>query len=240
MNSLRMVLIGMGFLALAWSAGCVVDHVKPEPPAPESYYPAAGQVIHSRAEGFTSRVIQTDRERTWLELRLAPHASGPPPHLHTGFAEHFYVERGSLSLRVGNKVMVLHAGEEFRVPPGVVHQPFNPTDEEVIVRGPLTVEYALPRSFVLFLSQIYGFIDESPAHAKPPAVVLQMALFGPRYDAWMATPPLAVQRIQTKLLRPIARLLGYHSYYERFAPTPKSSPESAAAAAIDEPWRARQ
>ena len=47
------------------------------------------------------------------------------------------------------------------------------------MRGPLTAEYALPRNFVLFLSQVYGFVDESPEHAKPPAVVLQMTLFGP-------------------------------------------------------------
>lgn len=230
MNSLRVVSVVMVFIALTCLVACIADHVNPDPPAPESYYPAAGQVIHSGAEGFTSEVIQTDGERAWLELRLAPHAPGPPPHLHTGFSENFHVEKGTLSLRVGNKVMVLHAGEEFRVPPGVVHQPFNPTDEEVIVRGPLTAEYALPRNFVLFLSQVYGFVDESPEHAKPPAVVLQMTLFGPRYDIWLASPPLAVQRIQATLLRPLARLLGYHSYYERFAPGRKSSSESTSSA----------
>jgi len=58
---------------------------------------------------------------TWLELTLAPHAPGPPPHVHT-FAEHFVVAKCTLSLRVGNEVKVFHAGEGFRVPSGVVHQ----------------------------------------------------------------------------------------------------------------------
>jgi hypothetical protein len=138
--------------------------------------------------------------------------------VHTTFAEDFVVAEGVLSLRVGTEIKVLHAGEEFRVPPGMVHQPFNATDEEVVVRGPLTPEYALPRDFVLFLSQVYGFIDESPGHRVPPAILFQMSIFAPRYDSWMASPSLAVQRAQNVLLRPIARLLGYRSYYTRFTP----------------------
>jgi hypothetical protein len=121
-------------------------------------------------------------------------------------------------LLVGHDVIQLHAGQDFRVAPGIVHRPFNTTDEEVVVRGPLTPEYALPRDFVLFLSQVYGFFDESPAHARPPAVFLQMSIFTPRYDSWLARPPLAFQRIQHALLRPIARTLGYRSYYARFVP----------------------
>jgi hypothetical protein len=126
------------------------------------------------------------------------------------------VVKGTLSLRVGQDIKELHAGAEFRVAPGIIHQPFNSTDEEVVVRGPLTPEYALPRDFVLFLSQVYGFMDESPAHARPPAVLLQMSIFTPRYDAWAATPSLGWQRIQYGLLRPIAHAFGYRSYYARF------------------------
>jgi hypothetical protein len=126
--------------------------------------------------------------------------------------------KGSLSLSVGSQVKVLHPGEEFKVLPGVVHQPFNASDEEVIVRGPLTEEDAIPRDFVLFLSQIYGYVDESPSHKTLPAMLLQMSIFTPRYDSWLVSPPLAVQRVQFAILHPIARLLGYRCYYERFAP----------------------
>jgi mannose-6-phosphate isomerase-like protein (cupin superfamily) len=218
MNVLSLVPLFFAVVAVAWTTAYIVGQFRPEPQAPDSLYPKVGQFIHSRAEGFTSQIIKTDSDYTWLELTLAPHAPGPPPHVHTRFAEHFVVAKGTLSLRVGNEVKVLHAGEDFRVPPGVVHQPFNPTDEKVVVRGPLTLEYALPRGFVLFLSQVYGFIDESPKHGKPPAVLFQMSIFSPRYDSWLAKPPLGVQRAGFTLLRPIARLLGYRSYYARFVP----------------------
>ena len=218
MNVFRLFAELFAVVLLCWTAACIVDWLRPEPHAPDSYYPKVGQFIHSRSEGFSSRIIRIDGDYTWLELTLAPHAPGPPPHVHTTFAEHFVVAKGMLSLRVDHQVRVLRAGEHFRVEPGVVHQPYNATDEEVVVRGPITPEYALPRDFVLFLSQVYGFMNESPAHGKPPAILFQASIFSPRYDSWLATPSLRAQRVQFRLLRPVARLLGYRSYYERFVP----------------------
>jgi mannose-6-phosphate isomerase-like protein (cupin superfamily) len=216
MDILQFAVSLFGVVAVVWTAGCLVDRLRPEPPPPDFLYPRVGQVIHSEAEGFTSRIIKTDKNDTWLELTLAPHAPGPPRHVHTRFAEDFIVAKGVLSLRVGGEIKQLRPGEHFLVQPGVVHQPFNATNEEVVVRGPLTPEYALPRDFVLFLCQIYGFIDESPVHARPPAILLQASIFAPRYDSWLADSPLLVQRVEFTLLRPLARLLGYRSYYPRF------------------------
>ena len=224
MTLFRVAALVFGVLAALWAVAWSIDRIHPEPPPPDSYLPTAGQVLHSRSEGFTSRVLKTDGDLAWLELTIAPHASGPPPHVHLHFAEDFAVARGTLSLRIGAEVKRIHAGEHFRVPPGTVHQPFNETDEEVVIRGPFTAEFALPRHFVLFLSQIYGFIDESPAHGKPPALLLQASIFSPRYDCWMASPPLNVQRAMSEFLRPIARALGYRSYYSRFRLSPTAPP----------------
>lgn len=220
MHTLKSVAMLFGFLALSWLVVFLIELARPEQRPPESYYPGVGQVFQSRAEGFTQKIIKADDEHIWVELTLAPRAPGPPAHVHTTFAEDFAVVKGDLSLRIGNQVKVIHAGEEYCVPPGTVHQPFNSTDDEVVVRGPLTAQYAIPRDFGIFLSQMYGFMDESPAHTRPPAVILQMSIFAPRYDAWLARPPLVVQRVQYAILRPVARLLGYRSYYARFVPQP--------------------
>jgi mannose-6-phosphate isomerase-like protein (cupin superfamily) len=220
MHILRLVSLFFGVLAAFWLVLSVIYLARPEPKAPESYYPCVGQVFQSRAEGFTQKIIKEDGNHIWLELIIAPHAPGPPAHVHTTFAETFAVVKGDLSLLVGDQVKVIHAGEEFTVPPGTVHRPFNPTANEVIVRGPLTPKYAIPRDFGLFLSQMYGFMDESPAHTKPPAILLQMSIFAPRYDAWLAKPPVVMQRVLYALLRPVARALGYRSYYARFVLQP--------------------
>lgn len=220
MDTLRAVLLLFGVLAGCWLVLSVIGLARHEPKAPESYYPGVGQVFQSRAEGFTQKIIKEDSNHVWLEDIIAPHAQGPPAHVHTTFAETFAVVKGDLSLLVGDQVIVIHAGEEFTVPPGTPHRPFNPTANEVIVRGPLTPKYAIPRDFGLFLSQMYGFMDESPAHARPPAILLQMSIFAPRYDAWLAKPPLVIQRGLYAFLRPIARVLGYRSYYARFVLQP--------------------
>lgn len=220
MDTLRAGLLLFGVLAACWLVLCVIGLARPEPKAPESYYPGVGQVFQSRAEGFTQKIIKEDSNYIWLEDTIAPHAPGPPEHVHTTFAETFAVVKGDLSLLVGGQVKVIHAGEEFTVPPGTPHRPYNATANEVIVRGPLTPKYAIPRDFGLFLSQMYGFMDESPAHARPPAILLQMSIFAPRYDAWLAKPPLVIQRGLYALLRPIARVLGYRSYYARFVQQP--------------------
>lgn len=205
-------------IVAVWMIAWLVDAAVPEPPASDSYYPRVGDVLHSTSEGFTSKVVATDKNQTWLQLRAQPHAAGPPAHVHTTFSETFLVSKGVLSLRVGDEVKVLRPGEEFTVFPGIIHKPFNETDEDVIVVGPITPKYGLPRDFALFLAQVYGYMDESPRNAKLARLLLQMSLFSSRYDTWIAGPPLWVQRLVYAVLRPVARMMGHRSYYERFTP----------------------
>ena len=218
MFTFRISIALLAALIVAWITASIIDRMRPEPQVPDYLFPKSGQVIRSRSEGFASEVIKTQGDRVWIETRLAPYALGPPAHVHRRFAENFYVAKGVLSVRMGDVVRTVREGESFLVPPGTVHRPFNSTDEEVILRGPLKEEYSLPRDFLLFLNQIYGYVDECPAHTRAPAILLQMSLFSPRYDAWLANQPIWLQRIQCMVLRPIARLLGYRSYYTRFVP----------------------
>ena len=88
--------------------------------------------------------------------------------------------------------------------------------------GPLTPDYALPRDFGVFLTQAYGFFDESPANGRLPRSLLQMSRFSPRYDSWIGGPPVFLQRGLYWMISPIARGLGYRSYYERYSPQAQS------------------
>jgi hypothetical protein len=53
MDALKAVLLLFGVLAACWLVLCVISLARPEPNAPESYYPGVGEVLQSRAEGFT-------------------------------------------------------------------------------------------------------------------------------------------------------------------------------------------
>ena len=186
-------------------------------PGPE-YIPAVGQVFHSTSEGFTQRIVKHEGGLLWSELTMRPHAPGPPPHIHTAFAERFRVERGTVGIRLGDQVVQLKAGEEYLVKPGTLHQPFNPTGEEAVVFGS-TTDYALPEQFGIFLSQAYGFFDSRPENGRMPRALLQMSRFSPQYDSWIGGPPIAVQRAMYWVVAPIARMYGYRTYYPQYAPT---------------------
>ena len=226
---------------LSWGSGIVVallvgvgplfDRVVfPESePGPESI-PEVGHVFHSDSEGFTQRILQREQGLIWSELTMDPHAPGPPAHVHTTFPERFRVERGTVSVLLGDEVVQLHAGEEYLVEPGVPHRPFNETDQEAVVMGPLTPEYALPERFGVFLSQAYGFFDAAPENGRPPRALLQMSRWSPAYDSWLAGPPVAVQRAAFWVVGPVARLLGFRSYYPEYAPARVARGDLSAAA----------
>jgi hypothetical protein len=104
------------------------------------------------------------------------------------------------------------------VKPGTPHKPFNETDSHVVIKPPLTPEYALTEEFSVFLTQAYGFFDESESNSRPPKALLQMSRFSPKYELWLASPPVFIQKAFYFVISPTARLLGYRTYYEKYKP----------------------
>jgi mannose-6-phosphate isomerase-like protein (cupin superfamily) len=209
----------VGFIAAYLVIGALLDRaVFPEADPGADYYPREGQVFVSQSEGFQQTVLKHENGLVWVELVLEPHAAGPPEHIHTTFPEKFIVAEGTLSLMVDGEKKTLRAGETLLVPPGTPHKPFNETDAPVVVRGPFAPEYAIPEQFSVFLTQAYGFFDESEAHGRPPKALLQMSRFSPKYDSWLAGPPVFLQKGLYFAIGPTARLLGYRTFYEKYKP----------------------
>jgi quercetin dioxygenase-like cupin family protein len=209
----------VGFVLVYIFVGTLLDRVIFPEPEPASYfYPKEGYVFASKREGFHQTILKREGGFVWLELVLDPHAPGPPEHIHTSFPENFIVAEGTLSLLVNGDTKHLRPGETFLVTPGTPHKPFNETDARVVIRGPLTPEFAIPDQFSVFLTQAYGFFDESDANNHPPKALLQMSRFGPKFDSWLAKPPVAVQKIVFFVIGPTARLLGYRTHYEKYRP----------------------
>jgi quercetin dioxygenase-like cupin family protein len=217
---MKKLLLGiLGFLAAYVLIGALVDRVIfPEAEPAAEYYPPEGYVFVSKSEGFRQKILKRENGLFWLELVLEPHAAGPPEHIHTTFPENFIVAEGTLSLIVNGEKKRLRAGESFLVPPDTPHKPFNETDSPVVVKGPLTPEYGIPERFSIFLTQAYGFFDEAESNNRPPKALLQMSRFSPKYDSWLAGPPVFLQKALFFVIGPTARLLGYRTYYEKYKP----------------------
>ena len=218
---MKRFLRAISLFALAYILiGALLDRVVfPEAEPGPHYYPQANQSFVSESEGFRQTVLKREGGLAWGELVLEPRAAGPPEHVHTSFAENFIVAEGTLSLLVNGEKRLVRAGESLLVTPGTRHKPFNETDARVVVRGPLTPEYAIPERFLVFLTQAYGFFDESESNGRPPKALLQMSRFSPEYDVWLAGPPVFLQKALFFMIGPTARLLGYRAQYEKYVPT---------------------
>ena len=225
MRKLSFALLSAAALYLV--AGNLLDSVIfPEEEPAASFYPPVGYQFGSKSEGFRQTILKIDNGLFWTKTELAPHAAGPE-HVHTAFAERWAVSEGTLSLLVNGQKRIVRAGETLLVPPGTPRKPFNETSSLVVVRGPLVSENAMPTAFSVFLTQAYGFFDESPSNARPPKALLPLSRFSAKYDAWLAGVPIFVQRAMFFAIRPAARLFGYRTHYEKYRPG-KSPAETAA------------
>jgi quercetin dioxygenase-like cupin family protein len=211
---MKRLLLGITGLVIAYVLiGALLDRIVfPEAEPDLDYYPREGQVFVSKSEGFRQTIIKRENGLVWSELVLEPYAPGPPEHIHTTLSENFTVTEGTLSLLVNGEKKLLRPGESLLVTPGTAHKPFNETDSPIVVRPPLTPEYALPEQFAVFLTQAYGFFDESESNSQPPKALLQMSRFSPKYELWLASPPVPLQKSLFFVIGPTARLLGYRTH----------------------------
>ena len=218
---MKKLLLGIiGFVLAYVLIGALLDKlIFPEAEPGTDYYPREGQVFVSKTEGFRQTVLKRDNGLVWLELVLEPRAPGPPEHIHSSLPENFIVVEGTLSLLVNGEKKLLRPGDSLLVNPGTPHKPFNETDSRVVVKPPLTPEYGLPEQFTVFLTQAYGYFDESESNSQPPKVLLQMSRFSPKYELWLASPPVPLQKTLFFIIGPTARLLGYRTHYEKYKPS---------------------
>lgn len=207
------ILLGFALAIAAYLALGYLFHgvLSPEQtPDPDTYFDA-GDTFGSERVGDQITILERQHDGFAVELQFGPHAEGPPMHIQTGWDETFRAVSGKLGLIVDGETKILAPGEEFTVERGVPHKPYNPTDEPIVCRT------VMPAAFVVYLSQVYGFIDEDERNMKPPRMIFQMALFNQYFDSYLAEgPPVSVQKVLNFLLRPLARLMGYRSYYEKY------------------------
>ena len=165
-------------------------------------------------EGFKQTVIKQENGNVYCTVEIEPKAPGPPLHIHSGFDEMFEIKQGELSILVDGKTEILKPGEKYYVEKGAAHKPFNQTDSTIVAE---MGEFAFPEKFAVYLSQVYGFFDESQDNMKPPKVIFQMAMFNQHLDSYLGDgPPVAMQKVQNFFIVPFARLLGYRSFYEKY------------------------
>ena len=188
--------------------------VFPEKRPDVSAYFKPGQEFYSKAEGFRQKVAKQENGFVHGHLEVEPFAGGPPKHIHDGFDETFEIENGELTVWVNGEIKKLRPGQVLHIPKGTPHKPYNETADTIRLKG----SFAFPEKFAFQLPQVYGYVDDNPDFAKSPKTIFQMALFqGAGFDSYLAEgPPVFAQKTMGFVVSPLARLLGFRSYYKKY------------------------
>ncbi len=205
----------LAFIALYLGVGYLFHLVIfPEKKPNVSTYFKAGTSFQSKMENAKQTIVKHENGIVYCNSQIGPYAPGPPEHIHYGFDEVMAIENGELSVLINGEVKKIKPGEKLLIPKGVPHKPFNETADTIQFSG----EVAFPEKFAFNLVQVYGMLDNNPNFTKFPNILLQMSLLSTEgFDSYLVQgPPVMVQKITSFFLTPLARLLGYKSYYKEY------------------------
>lgn len=151
--------------------------------------------------GRTGR--QTRGELLEFDLFLAPGAFPAAAHVHPRQEERLVVLDGSVWVRVGRTERVATKGDVVVVPPGTPHT-WRGGDAPAVVR----IEYRPALNTDEFFETFFALARSGKTDRKGMPNLLRVSLLAPRFEIYLARPPIAVQKAVFAALAPLARLLG--------------------------------
>ena len=163
-------------------------------------------VLVNRHTGETLRLTRFESDAgPWLEIKgsLPPHSEGPPLHIHKFEDEGGRIIAGTISARVGKRVLTADAGGELFLPRGEPHRWWNGGDTELVFEG-----FARPIvDFDRWLQALFEVVNAGPP-GRPPLFYMAHVLHRHRRTQTPLLMPRLVQGMFFRVIILIGRLLG--------------------------------
>jgi quercetin dioxygenase-like cupin family protein len=169
-----------------------------------------------------------------VDLSLRPGGRVAGEHVHPVTTEAFTVVKGRLAVRHDGRDVQAGPGTRFEIAPGVAHDFWNASGEEVRV----VVEVQPGERLVQLIRQLFLSAQDGRTDAKGRPRPLQAALLAREFADTMrfTSPPQLVQRALSGLLSPVARASGRRAldpaYLRRELPVVGLEPLPAEIAAL--------
>ena len=141
-------------------------------------------------------------------MRFAPHAAGPPEHIHERMDESILVASGTLSYKLNGVEGQAGPGSRIHFPAGAYHKMWNATDSEVVLR-PEKPEDCVPVEFAYSLDRLYPLMGKNGLTLK---MFAKICVLDELFDSIPAGPPPSVFKVIKKIVKPYARLFGVTPY----------------------------
>jgi mannose-6-phosphate isomerase-like protein (cupin superfamily) len=141
-----------------------------------------------------------------LEVRMAPGADGPPPHIHTRSRETFRVKSGRMVATVDGEAHEVEVGQRLELAPGQVHTFSNGSEREALVAH-VTMAPAL--HFQWALSELArAAIRAGGSWDDLPFLEMAYIMYAVRDEYRVAGMPVVVQDVLFGVAARLASVLG--------------------------------
>lgn len=128
---------------------------------------------------FLARGSDTDELVSFWEFTLPAGGQGPPPHVHDGHDEIFYVVDGTLTVFTASDPINVHAGSLVIVPKGAQHTFANPADVPMRMVGTFS-----PARFEHYFDELATEIRKHEGQRPDPTVIAELYS---KYDSRLVT-----------------------------------------------------
>jgi quercetin dioxygenase-like cupin family protein len=177
-----------------------------------------GDVLENRVTGERALTLvgtgdgKGDRLAALVTVLAGGRVAGE--HYHPSLTERFRVLSGRLQLSLDGRRQTVDAGGDVTIPPGVVHDFWNDSDEDVEI----LVDVRPGRCFELMISTLWGLANDGKTNAQGLPGPLRLAVIAREFrDIIRFTkPPALVQRTVLPLLAALGRARGYRPYYPEY------------------------
>lgn len=181
--------------------------------------PHTGQRFHNPTTGEQVEFLETGAETSGRYVRfrsVMPQGKGfEVEHLHPYGDETFEVVSGTLSVKLDGKYIRVPAGESIELPRNRPHAHWNADAEDLVV-----IQTILPCLDVdRFLENLFGLAMDGRLDAKgqPPFLQVLVWIRHLKNKTYLAALPRGVQDALAFMLSPLAHLLGYRPFYEKYS-----------------------
>ncbi len=181
--------------------------------------PYKGQTFSNPNTGEFVEFIETSKETNGshvsVKSTLKQGGGFKVGHLHPSADEIFEVISGTLSYQLNGVEGAVKAGEKIFLPKGQPHAHWNAQAEDLVMIQTITPCLDVDR----FLETLFGLAADGRLDktGQPPFLQIMIWLRELNNKTYLAAIPVSVQDFLAVMLTPIAKLLGYKTFYPKYS-----------------------
>jgi quercetin dioxygenase-like cupin family protein len=162
---------------------------------------------------FRETAAETGGELLRFDFHLEPGSTARGEHAHPGQEERITVVSGTMAGRLDGHERTLREGDSVAVPPGTLHEWWNPDSEP----AQLSVEYRPALRAEVVFENVYGLARDGKTNGEGMPKLLQRSVMLAEFRGEIGghVPP-PIRWVITHVVAPVARLLGYRPSYEKY------------------------